>query len=43
MTKKEMNMAMLSEALRSLGEIVGESESEDWDEEIVDEKVSGEK
>lgn len=42
MTKKEMNMAMLSEVLRSLNEIVMEEEPEDWDEESKDEKLSDE-
>jgi hypothetical protein len=42
MTKKKMNMAMLAEALRSLNEIVMEEEPEDWDEENMDEEVSGE-
>lgn len=42
MTKKDMNMAMLAEALRSLNEIVTEEEPEDWDEENMDEDVSGE-
>lgn len=37
MTKEEMNMAMLAEALRSLNEIVEEEEPEDWDEESKDE------
>ena len=39
MTKKEMNMAMLSEVLRSLNEIVMDEEPEDWDEESKDEKL----
>jgi hypothetical protein len=42
MTKKEMNMAMLAEALRSLNEIVAEEEPEDWGEESKDEKLSEE-
>ena len=42
MTKKEMNMAMLSEALRSLNEIVMDEEPKDWDEESKDEKLSDE-
>jgi hypothetical protein len=42
MTKKEMNMAMLREALRSLNGIVMEEEPEDWDEESKDEKLSDE-
>jgi hypothetical protein len=40
MTKKEMNMAMLAEVLRSLNEIVMDEEPEDWDEESKDEKLS---
>ena len=42
MTKKEMNMAMLAEVLRSLNEIVMDEEPEDWDEESKDEKLSDE-
>ena len=42
MTKKEMNVAMLDEALRSLNEIETEEEPEDWDEESKDETLSDE-
>ena len=35
--EKDMNMAMLSEALRSLDEIVIDEEPEDWNEESKDE------
>ena len=42
MTKKEMNMALLAEVLRSLNEIVMDEEPDDWDEESKYEKLSDE-
>lgn len=42
MTEKEMNVAMLSEALRSLNEIVMDKDPKDWNEESKDENLPDE-